>query len=194
MNKMKILDLGAGALPLKANPEDEIITIDHDSRCSPTVLHDLCQFPYPFKDNEFDLIYASHILEHLKDLVKVMEELWRITKPNGRIIIKSPHFSSVHAWLSPDHKRVFSINSFDLFEKSDYWKSGGEHFGDCEYKVIKKELRYCRLPMVSPNPLKTFFAKLLNFLANKNPYLCERLWCYLVGGFSEIYLELEVIK
>ncbi len=29
----------------------------------------------------------------------------------------------------------------------------------------------------------------LTHLANHNPYVCERTWCYLVGGFSNVILE-----
>ncbi len=39
------------------------------------VAHDLNRFPYPFKDNTFDEIYCNNILEHLDDIVRIMEEM-----------------------------------------------------------------------------------------------------------------------
>ncbi len=73
---MKILDLGSGPWKYKG-----AISIDWNSETKPDILWDLNKFPYPFSDNEFDLIYASHILEHLNELIKVLEEIWRILKP-----------------------------------------------------------------------------------------------------------------
>jgi ubiquinone/menaquinone biosynthesis C-methylase UbiE len=41
-------------------------------------VHDLENIPYPFKDNTFDEIYTSMVLEHIKDLSKLIDELVRI--------------------------------------------------------------------------------------------------------------------
>src|SRR3989344_5672582 len=49
--------------------------------------HDLDKFPYPFKNEEFDFIYCSHILEHVRDFRKTFLELLRITKRKGIIYI-----------------------------------------------------------------------------------------------------------
>ena len=42
---------------------------------------DLDQFPYPFEDNTFDEVFSAHVLEHVSDLGKTMEEFTRICKP-----------------------------------------------------------------------------------------------------------------
>lgn len=34
----------------------------------------------------------------------------------------------------------------------------------------------------------------LTHLANHNPYVCERTWAYLVGGFSNVILEGNIDK
>ena len=41
-------------------------------------------------DNSYDLIICYHILEHIKDDVKAMYELFRILKPKGAAIIQTP--------------------------------------------------------------------------------------------------------
>ena len=38
-----------------------------DRKYKADVFHDLNKYPYPFKSNEFDLILASHLVEHLED-------------------------------------------------------------------------------------------------------------------------------
>ena len=43
-----------------------------------------------FFDNFFDLIYASHILEHIPDDRKAMQEMYRTLKPNGILLAMIP--------------------------------------------------------------------------------------------------------
>jgi len=79
------------------------------------MVHDLEQFPYPFKDNMFSEIYSAHLLEHMSDLGKVMEELTRISKNWGKIKVIVPYFTN--PWtradythkghLRPDHLIIF---------------------------------------------------------------------------------------
>lgn len=43
-----------------------------------------------FQDASFDLVIASHILEHIPDDRKAMAELFRVLKPGGRAIVQVP--------------------------------------------------------------------------------------------------------
>lgn len=79
------------------------------------VIHDLNKYPYPFKDNTFDEIFASHIIEHLDNSEKFLCELWRISKNNGKVIIRTPHFSSPGCWTDVTHRRGFSFDSLFIF-------------------------------------------------------------------------------
>lgn len=69
--------------------------------------HDLNlnEFPYPFKEKEFDFIICSHVLEHLDDPVRVCAEFSRISKAG---YIEVPNYSAdlfirnndiIHKWL-----------------------------------------------------------------------------------------------
>ena len=44
----------------------------------------------PFEDSSFDVVYSSHVLEHVRDRVKGLQEMKRVVKPNGVIIIGMP--------------------------------------------------------------------------------------------------------
>lgn len=44
----------------------------------------------PVKDSSVDFIICLHILEHIKDDLKAIRELWRIIKPNGKIVLMVP--------------------------------------------------------------------------------------------------------
>jgi SAM-dependent methyltransferase len=79
------------------------------------VVHDLSAFPYPFEDNSVSEIIMRNVLEHLTDTVRVMEEVWRISKNGARINILVPYFNSPGAAQDPTHVRFFTENSFDYF-------------------------------------------------------------------------------
>lgn len=85
------------------------------------VVHNLETFPYPFDDNSFDEIFCSHILEHMSDLWKTMEELTRIGKNGCQIKVKVPYFSSPNARWDYTHKRTFNTNSFGYFHPDFFY-------------------------------------------------------------------------
>ena len=88
------------------------------------VKHDLNTFPYPFEDNSADYIILSHVLEHLDDVVAVMEECYRILKPRGKLEIVVPYYKSKNAFSDPTHKHFFTEKSMDYFTGSRYdWYS-----------------------------------------------------------------------
>ena len=49
---------------------------------------DICDLP--FKDVTFDLILCNHVLEHIPDDIKAMEELYRVLKKGGTLIAQVP--------------------------------------------------------------------------------------------------------
>ncbi len=46
----------------------------------------------PYKDETFDIVQASHIIEHFgyPEITKVLDELFRVLKTNGYLIIRTP--------------------------------------------------------------------------------------------------------
>lgn len=180
---MKILDVGCGMKKYKSDdPKDNVIGIDINKNSQADVFHDLNEFPWPFKDNEFDMVFSSHCIEHLDDWIRVLREIIRITKPNGVINFLVPHFSSAIAFTA-GHKNYFTCASF----------TGVLPTLIKEIKLENIELRYLK---TTDN--KGFFHMLINKiltgLANSNLHFCERVWCYWVGGFNEMYLRYRVVK
>ncbi|HEX8268883.1 MAG TPA: methyltransferase domain-containing protein [Flavobacterium sp.] len=49
---------------------------------------DICNLP--FGDNSFDIILCNHVLEHIPDDTKAMQELYRVLKPGGMGIFQIP--------------------------------------------------------------------------------------------------------
>lgn len=65
----------------------DYVTTDLNSPLA-DVKADICHLP--FKDNEFDIILCNHVLEHIPDDTKAMEELYRILKPGGFGVFQIP--------------------------------------------------------------------------------------------------------
>lgn len=55
-----------------------------------------------YDDGFFDRIVIWHVLEHLTDPGETLQEIHRILKPGGRVIVAVPNFSSLQArWAGP---------------------------------------------------------------------------------------------
>ncbi|MFT5846054.1 class I SAM-dependent methyltransferase [Psychroserpens sp.] len=49
---------------------------------------DICDLP--FDDNSYDIILCNHVLEHIPDDTKAMQELYRVMKPGGMGVFQIP--------------------------------------------------------------------------------------------------------
>ena len=90
------------------------VNLDVTMPCN--VAADMCD-GLPFKDKVFNLIWASHILEHIRDLRMIQRELARIIVIGGLLNVIVPYYLSPDAWGDPTHCRAFSEQSF----MSCYW-------------------------------------------------------------------------
>jgi SAM-dependent methyltransferase len=110
-SSLKVLDLGCGN-----KKREGAVGIDFNSRTAADVIHNLNVFPYPLEDSSFDEIYLDNTLEHLDDVICVMEEVHRICKPGGLVKVIVPYFRSIWACIDPTHKHFFTVDSFAYFD------------------------------------------------------------------------------
>lgn len=127
----------------------------------------------PFKKNYFDVVLCSHILEHVHNVGKIFEELYRILKPDGKLIIKVPHISVPVALGFWQHKNYW------IYDTIQYYANG-------RFEIQKRELRW-KMPV---HPI----SKIINKFVNINPKWSERYLANYIGGFEEIYMELQKKK
>lgn len=175
---MKKLNMGCGKNILPGYLNRDIVDLPWVDK-----VYDFEKFPYPFEDNEFDEIYCSHILEHMSDLWRVMEELFRIGKNGCKIKVRTPYFASPNAWWDYTHKRSFNTNTFNYFSK------------DCYYnKVNLISIKYKIHFLSNSNYLKSDIKNIIpDFLINLFPKVYERLFAYRFPA-SEIHYLLEIKK
>jgi SAM-dependent methyltransferase len=179
---MMILDLGCGK-----NKVPGSVGVDMCQLPGVDVTHELSRFPYPFETNSVDEIHMNHVLEHLDDTVTVLAELWRISKPGGRVHIRVPHFSGPYAWKDPTHKRCFTSETFNYFgaNSCSYYTRG-------RFAVKSVRLRY----FIDPGYRLVYrlWGRCVQWLLDAHPTFSERFVLYLIGGIDEIDVTLEAVK
>ena len=134
---MKRLNLGCGT-----DIKEGCINVDKVQLDGVDVVWDLDKYPYPFiKDNSIDRIFAFHILEHVKDYEKTMEELNRIMKVGGGLYIRVPHFSAPIA-NSEFHRRFFCFTNSFTHERLLKNATDGSLIDYFGFKLKYKKLRF----------------------------------------------------
>jgi SAM-dependent methyltransferase len=104
------LNLGGGERRLPG-----YFSLDCVPATSPDILADLNAPLTELPDDSVEAIYARHTLEHVNRLLELLQELHRITRPDGQIEIIVPHFSNPFGYSDPTHVRFFGLYSFFYF-------------------------------------------------------------------------------
>jgi SAM-dependent methyltransferase len=107
-----VLDLGAGAgVVAQMNfrgVAGRVCGVDVDPRVTSNshldegLVADGEAIPYP--DNNFDLVFADNVLEHLAEPSRIFAEVARVLKPGGHFLFKTPnrwHYMPIIASLTP---------------------------------------------------------------------------------------------
>lgn len=140
----KVFNIGCGSQRYK-----HVTGIDRVKSPGADIIHDLNVFPWPIADSTADVILAFHVLEHVNDLPRVMEEIHRISKPGARIVIEVPYFRSVLAYQDPTHRRFFTTRTLDYFCPNT--KLGSYGYAQADFELADFWLGW---PAKSRNPLK----------------------------------------
>ncbi|MEK7212805.1 MAG: hypothetical protein AAB686_03970 [Patescibacteria group bacterium] len=100
---------------------------------------DLEKYPWePFEDSSIEEVYVSHYAEHTKDLMKFMDEVWRICEDDATVNILGPYYTSIRAWQDPTHTRALSEATWMYFNKG--WREANrlDHYPiGSNFEVIK---------------------------------------------------------
>ncbi len=178
----KVLDIGCGR-----NKIPGAIGVDSCGLAGVDIVHDLDCFPYPLASDSADEIHANHVLEHVHDVLGVMEELWRICKPGAMLYIRVPHATGVLAWRDPTHRRSFTSESLRYFGENEY-----SYYTHARFEVAGTSLRY-RMAQ-STRRTRRVLGRIVQWLIDRHPTYAERHLAYLVGGIDEIRFVLKAVK
>lgn len=131
---------------------------------------DLSKGKMPFEDNFFDVVYASHVLEHfyIEDQINLLNECSRILKKWGKILFYMPTWYHWSFLDDETHRRWHSHISLGALAKDT-----GFIVEECRYSLTRKFSNdmqwYFRLPpspwyltevyILASNDKKMFFSK-----------------------------------
>ena len=152
----------------------------------------------PVRDGSVDEVYASHLVEHIDDLMGFMGEVWRVCRPGALVYFRFPHATtSYFIWKDPTHRRGLDLDTFDYFDPRT---SEGRVFGyyqPARFQILKQRLTF-NLNADAPvaGRARRVAGTIFDALANRSEraqYFCERFWGPLVG-MEEAHIWLRAIK
>jgi SAM-dependent methyltransferase len=172
--KYTILNLGAGR-----KRRSDAFNVDLVAGTHPELVWDLNRLPWPLPSGHFREVLAYDVIEHLEDLVAVMEEIHRVCAAGAVVRITLPHYSCANAFTDPTHRHYFSLFTFHYFTGENQW----EFYTGRRFRRMASRLYF----------YPTLFNKLVWRLANRYPEIYERRWAWIFPAWF-LSFELEVIK
>ena len=129
------------------------------------------------------MVQAVHMIEHVAEVIRGMEEFHRLVRAVGEVIIVTPHYTDFRSFCDPSHR--WHLNSFSL----RYF--GGNHGGFGYYSAARIEELSVRVNLLA-------LWRWLGFemAVNASPRF-RRFWehylCYVVRG-KAIEWRLRVVE
>jgi hypothetical protein len=158
------LDLGGGDRRRKG-----FYSVDHLDFDGVDVMADLNK-PLDLLPNDcVEYIYSWHTLEHIRELLPLMREIHRLTKPNGTIELIVPHFSNAYGYSDPTHVRFFGLYSMYYFVSpvnQPKIRKVPAFYTDVRFRIKSVRIEFFRSGIINK-----LFSPLLSNLINRNIFL-----------------------
>jgi SAM-dependent methyltransferase len=128
---------------------------------------DVCNLP--FENSKFDLIICNHVLEHIVDDLKAIQEIFRVLKKGGKAIIQVPLEESrlktfedsrvkkpkerARLFGQYDHVRIYGIDFYERLKSPGFIVKAVDVLKDY---TKEEKIRYClpyseKIPIVLKN-------------------------------------------
>jgi predicted SAM-dependent methyltransferase len=104
----------------------DYVTTDLNSPIA-TVKADICKLP--FESNSFDVILCNHVLEHILDDTKAMQELFRVMRPGGMGVFQIPQDLNRDSTFE-DHSITNKKERAKIFGQYDHVRIYGRDYFD----------------------------------------------------------------
>lgn len=168
----------------------------------------------PFATGSIDELHCYHVLEHVRDYLAAMGEIWRVLRHDGIVHVRAPHASSPYmTWKDPTHRRGLSIATFAYFDGTYFDGAAFSYYSPARFRIETARLCFTAqgppvpmpssrgraLPLVEPHGFtvaRRVMNPLVHAMANRSrawQYACERFWGPVVG-IEEVYVVLRAIK
>lgn len=198
MNNTRHLDIGCGNRIRNPYQAMELYGVDFESDLPAERFRkaDLSLDPLPFDTDYFDSVSAYDVLEHIPRVVcvsapeaasgmktrncfiQLMNEVWRILRPGGRLYAVTPAYPSEKAFIDPTHVNFITDRTHHYFCGSRPLAGMYGFIGRFEPVRAKRiRLKYDYEPITLSSSQR--FRKIVDFIGRKRSHM---LW------------ELEAVK
>ncbi len=188
---MKHLDIGCGTEPRNPFKYDEVYGIDQKNFNNPKIVEcNLGLEEIPFPNNFFDSISAFDLLEHIPrhsidhqnkkiffPFISLMQEIWRVLKPNGRLLALTPTYPAKEVFQDPTHVNFITCDTHSYFCGPDKHTDRYGFTGDFEALDVRFVL-----------PEEIYYKSSLKLEWRKFRYRAFK------GGLTHLYWDLKAIK
>lgn len=103
-------------------PKSTIETLDISKDSNATYIADLCNNNQALiSDNRFDIVVCTEVLEHTLNPFRAVDEIWRVLKPNGIVLVSVPYNFRIHGplpdcWRFTEHGLRALFKDFEILE------------------------------------------------------------------------------
>ena len=111
------LNLGCADRPLPG-----YINLDMQDLPGVDIVHRVSPFrpELPFRDDVFSAIEANNFVEHVADTVRLVTEMWRVSRDGARWRILTPGYRDVNSWRDPGHLSHWEERCLDFFTRPGF--------------------------------------------------------------------------
>lgn len=124
------------------------------------------------RGQQFDVIWAFHVAEHWRSIDQELDEIDRLLKPSGQIVLATPNARSWEKYIRPDHLKSY-IRA---------WRARGLSWGALLKLLLGFDSVFCWDP---PRHLFAFTPKSFEEIASRRGYSCE----IRVGSNNDVLYE-----
>lgn len=123
---MSILDNGCGRgefLHAFSYFGMEAVGTDISNYCRNVEIVDLNKGRLPFSNNYFDVVFSKSVIEHVTDLEHYMDEMKRVLKKGGLLILMTPDWETQYKifYRDPTHVHPYTVKAIErLLEMYDF--------------------------------------------------------------------------
>jgi SAM-dependent methyltransferase len=183
------IDLGSGP-----RPRPGFYGLDRLDASGVDIVADLDQPLDLLPDNCAEHVFSSHALEHVTNLLPLIAEIHRITRPGGLIEIVVPHFSNPYYYSDPTHVRPFGLYTMNYFVDTE--KQPKAWRVPAFYTATRFEIESVKLAFYRSNLVDRILVPLLRHLVNRShgtQNFYERRLCWLFPA-AEIRYCMRALK
>jgi SAM-dependent methyltransferase len=143
----------------------------------------------PLKDNQYDLVICTQVLEHVEDPTAVLQEVFRVLRENGQLLLTAPLYFEEHE-VPHDFFRFTRYGITKLVESAGFkirkveWLEG--YFGTLSYELDKAARSLPLDPRKLGNPIFGVLLSLLNLFLK--PIF---LFLSVVFAYADIFYKYE---